>query len=903
MSESSEELYQRFRGEIVPQHFSPGFIALSYVVSLIGAACTLELLNRRTSHKGIFNHLLLLGSAVSMGGIAIWCMHFIGNRAIDLGNGEPELQIAYSSSFTALSFFVPIIVLLAAFIAVGANNTVSWWRVTIGGVLAGAAICGMHYVGNNSIENYVVIYKAVNVVGAAIIAVAASIVSLALFFVFRASWTNAWWKRAACAVVLAGAVSGMHWCAATGTRYQLVNLSASNNELSRNTTVIVVICLSILACCIMAGVAIYTARIMRRYAHKAQQVVLAAAVFDKDGRILVNPDGLLPSEKITDSFIEKNASDTFSIAHPLFHWMFRASRNWSNISPLVGGMASHLSQFPRTSRDRDSAGAIKLIDEQGEMIADYDIVLRELFCVAAVGLAEKTKETLANVGQLWDDILPTGGGAARPDRELHSAGKDSLSESDLAEKGLQRRRHEYGRGSLMFLVRRVQNEREIARLEAAGYRFAELRQVSNIISSSMQIKCWDFEERMQTMAANADEENTLEPGVHLGFFGIRARVGSYGFDVLVRKNARNLLPSMQLPIARLETWHQEFLQQLNGMSASNLSRRLDALRRLSSRESVFTTQLFDALESLREWIDPSVFDEAILSSKVVTLPTRTERADQQATSMLVLRLVIPIHVQITNNKCELMPLNFFKVRQVVGCEGVHQLAFAQSLHRDFAPIAQTVSAEKKPAMIEDGKRSSFRGSPIPSRIRRFARHNHTPRRAVDGEGNPIPTTVGRPDSITNSNDTGSTLKLWPGRRNSDNRSANSSMEAPPLYNANELHQQTSSFGGIMVSEEIRVEITEAGPLPSPPAVLAGASARAPAIQAPRRTEHVTPQKAGATSVHEDYSRGAPIELRALAASGGNVHTGAEALVSNVEAEKADEPTFVDELFAICIDGR
>jgi len=642
----------------------------------------------------------------------------------------------------------------------------------------------------------------------------------------------------------------------------------------------------------MAGVAIYTARVMRRYAHKAQQVILAAAVFDKDGRILVNPDGLLPSEKITDSFIEKHASDTFSIAHPLFHWMFRASRNWANITPLVEGMASHLSEMPRASKDRDSVGAIRLIDEQGETIPDYDLVLRELFCVAAVGLADKTKETLANVGQLWDDILPTGGGSPRPDRQLHSAGKDSMSESDLAEKGLQRRKHEYGRGSLMFLVRRVHNERDTARLEAAGYRFAELRQVSGIISSSMQIKCWDFESKLQSMAANADEENTLEPGVHLGFFGIRARVGSYGFDVLVRKGARNLLPSVQLPIARFETWHQEFLQQLDGMSASSLWRRLDALRRLSSRESVFTTQLFDALESLRGWVDPSIFEEAVLSSKAVTLPTRTDRGDQQATSMIVLRMVIPIHVQINSDQCELLPLNFFKVRQVVGCDAAHQLAFAQSLHREFAPIAQTVSAEKKAAMAEDKKRSSFRDSPLPSRIRRFGR-NRRASQAVDGEGNPIPITLGRPSSIANSNDTGSTLKLWPGRRNSDNRSASSSMDAPPNYTSQESHPQTSTFGGIMVSEEIRVEITEAGTLAPPPAVHAGVSSRGPGAS-PRATIVTT---------SEDYSRGVPIEMRTLAGDRGNVHTGAEALVSNVEAERTDNPTFVDELFAICIDGR
>jgi len=55
----------------------------------------------------------------------------------------------------------------------------------------------------------------------------------------------------------------------------------------------------------MAGLAAYSARVKQRYASKAQQVVLAAAVFDKSGRIMVNPDGLLPSENITDTFLGK----------------------------------------------------------------------------------------------------------------------------------------------------------------------------------------------------------------------------------------------------------------------------------------------------------------------------------------------------------------------------------------------------------------------------------------------------------------------------------------------------------------------------------------------------------------------------------------------------------------------
>ncbi|KAH7114686.1 hypothetical protein EDB81DRAFT_669628, partial [Dactylonectria macrodidyma] len=226
--------------------------------------------------------------------------------------------------------------------------SVSWWRVIVGGVLCGTAVCGMHYLGNASIENYTCVYRPAYVVGAAFIAVVASNVALAMFFVFRAMWANAWWKRAISAVILAGAVSGMHWCAAMGTQYRLKNIKPKGNEPSRSATVIVVICLSLGACFIIAVSAILRARNIRKSALRAQQITLGAAVFDNSGRILVDPDGFIPSTVVTDSFLEK-------------------------------------------------------------MIERYDVIFRELFCLAAAALADRLREDLTSVGVLWDGILPTGG--------------------------------------------------------------------------------------------------------------------------------------------------------------------------------------------------------------------------------------------------------------------------------------------------------------------------------------------------------------------------------------------------------------------------------------------------------------------------------------------------------------
>src|SRR5436309_12244792 len=130
-----------------------------------------------------------------MGGIGIWCMHYVANRAIILMDAnDARSQISYNAGYTTLSFFVPVFVLLAAFSLLGTKETTSKTRIGSSGALAGLAICGMHYLGQAGISNYVCIYDVPHVVGAAIIAVLASITALAVFFALRAAWTNSWWK-------------------------------------------------------------------------------------------------------------------------------------------------------------------------------------------------------------------------------------------------------------------------------------------------------------------------------------------------------------------------------------------------------------------------------------------------------------------------------------------------------------------------------------------------------------------------------------------------------------------------------------------------------------------------------------------------------------------------------------
>jgi len=174
-----------------------------------------------------------------MGAVSIWSMHYIGNRALIMANGP---GIEYRPGYTAGSFLLPISLVGSAFYAFGIREKVSiLWTMT-GGILVGASVCGMHYISQQGIANYTLQYSVAYVVGAALIAVAASTTALSVFFRLTVMWTNSWPRRLACAALLAAAVSGMHWSATVGTSYQ-VNIEANTGGagLSGRTTALIVL--------------------------------------------------------------------------------------------------------------------------------------------------------------------------------------------------------------------------------------------------------------------------------------------------------------------------------------------------------------------------------------------------------------------------------------------------------------------------------------------------------------------------------------------------------------------------------------------------------------------------------------------------------------------------------------
>ena len=445
----------------------------------------------------------------------------------------------------------------------------------------------------------------------------------------------------------------------------------------------------------------------------------------------------------------------------------------------------------------------------GEAPEDYSFIFREQFCVAAAEIAEELGETLDRMGVLFDQILNTGQSTASSKRIKHlESGKTTYID---------------GRGLLLFVVRVV--ERETAeRLSGAGYRFTDPQNVAGIISRRMQINSGNFGSHLKDMNEYASESHLTAPGVHLACFAIRASIGG-GFDVLVRKDARSRLPTIQLPFDNLDKWKIDYLSRLDNWTVGACSKFLSmkSVDPTSSKEEQrFAIQFLRALSALRDDINHHLFADALLVSKPVFVPCQQAAAEPvlpQAT-LIAFRLMLPIQFRSAGEDFQFTPLSFFRLQQYEYRNGSDQALFARTVHREFGPV-----------LIKDGA-------------------------SIDTTQNGVrsPTFLGRAfgglKAKRSTNDVVSFEVSNPATRHA----SDSSSERKLVDGQN--------FGGIMVSQEVSVDITDGY------------------------------EGAGADS-NDDISGMEMFEMGYTAEMG----------TSGRATKEEEDKTFVDTLFARCVESR
>ena len=222
--------------------------------------------------------------------------------------------------------------------------------------------------------------------------------------------------------------------------------------------------------------------------------------------------------------------DSFDTGHPVFLWIFRASFNWDAIRNLVPGMRNHL-------KGNVSSEA-----------ADYSVLFREMFCVAAKRLSDSMCLPFENMGILHDRIIETGNAPS-----TRSISPDAPR---------------FGKGQFLFLVKHA-SRAETEHFLASGYRFGEPNFVLASVARAMQVDRNYIEEELGLMRQYRGPQTVFQPGVHVGFCDMRPNLAR-GFNIVVKKEQSHAIPSSELNLSSLDTEQKGCVAEAAGQTVRSI---------------------------------------------------------------------------------------------------------------------------------------------------------------------------------------------------------------------------------------------------------------------------------------------------------------------------------------------
>lgn len=195
--------------EHLQHHHDVFLIVLSVLIAMFASYTALDLTNSVTSASGKAKWLWLFGGSLAMG-VGIWSMHFVGMLAFTV----PGLSIYYDVPLLILSIVVAILASLFALYIVSCMEP-KLTTYSIGSLVMGAAIAGMHYIGIWSMRmNAAIQWNVTLVITSILIAIVASFGALNIAFRLRSDISfRGFMYRGLGGVIMGVAISGMHYTA------------------------------------------------------------------------------------------------------------------------------------------------------------------------------------------------------------------------------------------------------------------------------------------------------------------------------------------------------------------------------------------------------------------------------------------------------------------------------------------------------------------------------------------------------------------------------------------------------------------------------------------------------------------------------------------------------------------
>lgn len=249
--------------ELVVASYHPALVVASFLVSMLGAFVALGAAAGIRSGVRSISRFNLCAAALSLGGVGIWCMHFIGMVAFRI-----PVRQGYAVLETVVSFVAAVVVSGLAFRYL-ASRSFSIRRLLVAGPLAGLAVALMHYLGMSGIRfpGYVD-WNLALVALSVFIAVAAATAALWLAF-----HTRRLAHRVLASGVMATAVCTMHYTGMAAASFYC--RTGSNEALPSGTLSVPYLAEAVFAIALLLCGVLLLDELMRRNFDPEQVVTVA----------------------------------------------------------------------------------------------------------------------------------------------------------------------------------------------------------------------------------------------------------------------------------------------------------------------------------------------------------------------------------------------------------------------------------------------------------------------------------------------------------------------------------------------------------------------------------------------------------------------------------------------------
>jgi diguanylate cyclase (GGDEF)-like protein len=241
-------------------------VLLSVLVAGVASYSALSLASRVPSATRNAAWFWLIGGALLMG-TAIWSMHFIGMLALRL-----PIALGYDGSWTAASAIAAVMVSLIALATVN-RPQLRQREVLYGGVAMGIAISAMHYIGMHAMRmrpaiEYDPLWFALSV----LIAIGASFAALLIVFQISRGGGIGLARRAVAALVMALAISGMHYSGMVAARFAAGSYCGAASSLDPDSLGLLIGGITLVVVIVALALSVFDARMEHHTSRLMRQI-------------------------------------------------------------------------------------------------------------------------------------------------------------------------------------------------------------------------------------------------------------------------------------------------------------------------------------------------------------------------------------------------------------------------------------------------------------------------------------------------------------------------------------------------------------------------------------------------------------------------------------------------------